>query len=134
MNRKVLILILLSLLTFSSCKKVDRNKPFISSIKVNGDASDTVFTLEQSLSISYEVSDDVMIVDTKLKLVEQGNLDSGFFYLAIEPVNSNNYSGLNTVTIPDSVATDSTYLKVSVDAYDNSGNQATQLSKIINFQ
>ena len=66
--------------------------------------------------------------------MEQGNLDSGFFYLSIESVNSNSYSGLKTVMIPDSVATDSTYLKVSVDAYDDSGNQASPLTKIINFQ
>lgn len=133
--RKARVFILIAgILAVFSCAKVDRNKPFIASLKINGDASDTVYTGKLTLNISYEITDDVMVVDSRLKMVQQDDLDSGFFYLNITSVNARNYSGNATIIVPDSVTQDSKLFKLSIDAYDNSGNTADPVYQIINFK
>jgi hypothetical protein len=133
--RKARVFILIAgLLAVFSCAKVDRNKPFIASLKINGDAGDTIYTGKLTLNISYEITDDVMIVDSRLKMVQQDDLDSGFFYLNITSVNARTYSGNATIIVPDSVTVDSKLFKLSIDAFDDSGNQADPIYKIINFK
>lgn len=117
-----------------SCAKIDNNRPYISSVKVNGVGTDTIYVVDGDLDIDYLVSDDELIVDSKIKFVQNDNLDSGFFYLSIVNVDSKSYSGNELITVPDSIKKHSKLFTLTVDAYDNSGNTANQLSKVIHFK
>ena len=128
------ISLLLLFLLGTSCLKIDNNRPYISGLKVNDIGTDTVYIVNGDLTISYQVSDDVTVVDTKIDMVQQDNLDSGFFYLSILSVNAKDYVVNDNVVVPDSVKKDSKLFKISVNAFDDSGNQALQVSKIINFK
>ena len=134
MNKAKCFVVLIGLFVLYSCAKIDRNKPFIASLKVNGDASDTVYTGELTLNISYEITDDELIVESRLKMVQQDDLDSGFFYLNISSINAKSYSGNAIIIVPDSVTVDSKLFKLSIDAYDSSGNTADPVYQIINFK
>lgn len=134
MNSRFYIYTIVLTLFFASCIKVDRNIPYISTLKVNGQGSDTIYVVDGTLYVNFEVSDDVLLIDTKLKLVELANLDSGFYYLNIQNIDAKNYTGEEIIMVPDSIKEHSKLFKLSVDAFDDSGNRANQLSKLINFK
>lgn len=129
----VIILSFLLCLLYS-CARVDNNLPYISGLKVNGEGTDTIYLLEGDLNVDYLISDDELIVDSKVKLVQNDNLDSGFIFLSIVSVNSKDYTGNEEIIVPDSIKKHSKLFTLSVDAFDDSGNQAYQLSKLIHFK
>lgn len=117
-----------------SCNKVDRTPPEIESFKINGLELDTIYLGPGILDITYEVSDNEMVVDSKIKIIELANIDSGYFYLNIQKIQLNRYSGSDLVIVPDSVRVDSYKFEVTIDAFDDSGNQAIQKKILVNFK
>ena len=117
-----------------SCAKVDKEPPIISFLEVNGKTDEVIYIGIPKLSIEYEVFDNEFVVDSKIKIVENANLDSGYFYIHIQSINANAYTGSLNVTLPDSIFQLKHQLTVSIDAFDDSGNQATQLNTIIKFR
>jgi hypothetical protein len=134
MKRTSYLLVALMMMLLASCLKIDNNLPYISGVTVNGYAADTIYLVNGDLNVTYQISDDVMVVDSKVTMVQQDNLDSGFFYLSIVSVDANYFSGNDAIVVPDSVKEDSKLFKISVNAFDNSGNKAASVSKIINFK
>jgi len=134
MKRVSYLYVLLMAMMLASCIKIDNNLPYITGVKVNGFATDTIYLVNGDLDVSYQVSDDVMVVDSKVTMVQQDNLDSGFFYLSIVSIDAKIYNGSEAFVVPDSVKKDSKLFKISVNAFDNSGNKAASVSKIINFK
>lgn len=134
MKRISTIVVIAVGLLVTSCAEIDKIAPIISSLEINGQSGDTVYIGVPNLTIEYEVSDNEFLVDSKIKIVENANLDSGYFYLNIQGLGVGSYEGMISVTIPDSVIQLSTPLTVSIDAFDDSGNQATQVKSIIIFK
>ena len=134
MNFRKLIIASFILSFAFSCAKIDNNRPYISSVKVNGVGTDTIYLVDGTLDIVYLISDDELIVDSKIKFVQNDNLDSGFFFLSIAQVNAKNLTGNEVIVVPDTVKKHSKLFTLTVDAYDNSGNTANQLSKVIHFK
>jgi hypothetical protein len=128
------IISILFVLLLNSCIEVDKTRPYISGLKINGLSGDTVYTGIGDLDITYSISDNITIKESRVKVQQQDNLDSGFFYLAIQAVNAKYFDGQNAVSIPDSIRSDSKLFKVSIDAYDTYGNQAFPVVSVINFK
>lgn len=134
MNYRLIILFSTLLIIAFSCAKEDNNRPYISGLKVNDIGTDTVYLVNGDLNVNYEISDDEIVVESKIKLVQEDNLDSGFFFLSFAQVNAKNYSGSQYIFVPDSIKKHSKLFELSIDAYDDSGNEAYQLTKLINFK
>ena len=134
MKRIAIIALLAIALLIYSCAEIDKIAPIISSLEVNGKSGETIYIGVPNLTIEYEVSDNEFVVDSKIKIVEDANLDSGYFYLNIQSLGVGRYEGMLMVTIPDSVFQLSTPLTISIDAFDDSGNQAIQVKSTIIFK
>jgi len=134
MKRIAIIALITIALLIYSCAEIDKIAPIISSLEVNGKSGETIYIGVPNLTIEYEVSDNEFVVDSKIKIVEDANLDSGYFYLNIQSLGVGRYEGMLTVTIPDSVFQLSTPLTISIDAFDDSGNQAIQVKSTIIFK
>ncbi len=126
--------IVLLLFMIQSCAKIDKIRPSINSLFVNDHSGDTVYIGPGILLINYEITDNELIQSNKLKLLEQTTNDTAFFYLFIEDVNSNTYNKEITVIVPDSIKAISKFFTLTIDAFDDSGNQALQKKTIINFK
>ena len=134
MKNVVYILSSVLFLAMLSCAKQDKNLPYISTVKINNLGTDTVYLVQGTFEVDYQVSDDELVVDSRIRITENANPDSGFFYLNIQRINSNNYNGFDLIVVPDSVKEDSKLYLLTVDAYDNSGNEALQWEKTIYFK
>jgi len=128
------IALLLILLLNYSCVEIDKIPPTISFLEVNGKSGETIYIGIPDLTIEYEVSDNEFVVDSKIKIVENANLDSGYFYLNIQSLGVGSYNGKFTITLPDSIFDLKPPLTISVDAFDDTGNQASQIKSIIKFR
>ena len=134
MKNVVYILSSVLFIAMLSCAKQDKNLPYISTVKINNLGTDTVYLVQGTFEVDYQVSDDELVVDSRIRITENANPDSGFFYLNIQRINSNNYNGFDLIVVPDSVKEDSKLYLLTVDAYDNSGNEALQWEKTIYFK
>jgi hypothetical protein len=134
MPRTIHILSLLFVLLFYSCTKVDKIKPIVSLLEVNGKSGEIIYVGVPKLIIDYEVSDDILVVDSKIKLFETNNTDSGYISLNIQSLNTSYYRGVITIIIPDSIFDLSIPLTISIDGFDDSGNQADQLKSTIKYR
>ena len=127
------IIIILIVFSIASCAKIDRQRPVINWVKVNGIDADSLFLSNGTFSVNYNITDNELIQSCRIYLQEQVNNDSAFYSLVIKDVNTNSFTDELIMVVPDSVILDSNYFSLKVDAFDNSGNQAIQRKLIINF-
>lgn len=129
------IVIILIVFSMASCAKIDRIPPEINSLKINGiEVSDTTYLGSGTFIVNYMISDKELVQSCKFNLKEQVNHDSAFSYLLIKEINSNQFIDEVTMYVPDSVKLNSKFFSLTLNAFDNSGNQAKQRKTIINFK
>ena len=117
-----------------SCQKIDKIGPVVETLSVNGIFEDTIYLAPLEIYVEYEVTDDELVVDTRIRIIELANPDSGFFYLDITRANSDYFKGSNKLSIPDSILQVSKLYSLTIDAYDPSGNQAIQKKSLLHFK
>ena len=129
------IVISIIALSLASCAKIDRIPPEIVSLKINGfEVSDTTYVGSGSFLVNYEITDKELVQACKFNLKEQVNHDSAFAYLLIKEINASQFIDAVSMTVPDSVKQNSKFFSLTLNAFDNSGNQAKQRKTIINFK
>ena len=129
-----LLFFLIALITLASCARIDNTRPTINQMLINTIEADSIGLANGDITVTYLVSDNEEIVDSRVRCMQLNSGDSGFVFLDIRNVNAGSYSGEVNFSIPDSIQEPLTYFNITVDAFDNSANQAIQRSTIIFFK